>query len=148
MRREESVLVGLLDPWVILSPLEGSERGKGGWENFSGTYSSLNFTAQRCERSEGGRQVALFTMSVLIATQLKIDTSTASRRVRGPFSMHGTLCGNVCVMGESPAPDRKGCWLFLITTGQAERGQRVSMSLLRLLMDKCFPFNFLLCADF
>lgn len=46
-------------------------------------------------------------------------------------------------MGESAAPDRKGCWLFLITTGQAgeEGGDR---SLLRILMD----FNFLSSADF
>lgn len=38
-------------------------------------------------------------MSVLIATQLKIDTSTASRRVSGTFSMHGRIWTNICVYG-------------------------------------------------
>ncbi|MEQ2224471.1 hypothetical protein ILYODFUR_007792, partial [Ilyodon furcidens] len=52
---------------------------------------------KRWENRRRGPQVALFNMSVLIATQLKIDTSTSSRRVRGPFSMHGTMWGEVCI---------------------------------------------------
>ena len=47
-------------------------------------------------------------------------------------------------MGESAAPDRKGCWLFLITTGQADEEGGATGSLLRILMD----FNFLSSADF
>lgn len=47
-----------------------------------------------CERS--GR-----AMSVLVATQLTIDTSFPSRRVRRRFGMQGTLWGNVCADGQS-----------------------------------------------
>lgn len=79
-------------------------------------------------RGEGTFYFVLFfapTMSVLIATQLKIDTSTPSRRVRGPLLACTARCGGMFVfMSESTAPDRKGCWLVLITTGQAGRRRR------------------------
>lgn len=64
----------------------------------------LHRTKVRAQREGEGSGTFYFflpptTMSVLIATQLKIDTSTPSRRVRGPFSMHGTLQGNVGICG-------------------------------------------------
>lgn len=66
-----------------------------------------NFTTQQGERTaRWGSQV--LTMSVIIAAQLKMDTGAASRRVRGPPSLHvWQECVCVCVCS----------WVSLLSPG-------------------------------
>lgn len=89
------------DPWVILSPSRGGGSG-GGMCSCEGAAPTSQHS--RVTEQQGGRQVPLLTMSVIIAAQLKMDAAAASRRVRGALlSMHSRMRG---WGGEPPVPDR------------------------------------------
>lgn len=113
---EGVALVGVPDPRVVLpvaamscwGGVEGKEKCLCVcvWEGGGGILRhlqqlELHCTKVRAQRGGETSGTCTHTMSVLIATQLKIDTGAPSRRVRGPFSMHGTMRGNVCVLWAS-----------------------------------------------
>lgn len=156
VRKEEDVLIALPDPQVILSlSCRGGrvrrENRRSGWGcvsvfgggDFSHISSSHNFTVQKCEHCERERQVAIFHHVCPHSHPAEDRHQHSFQTGKRPFLACKARCGGMSVfMGESPAPDRKGCWLLLGAAGQAWRERRVPVPFLGILMDKCFLFNF------